>query len=637
MNPTPSALFSSGYFFVGCNYWASHAGTRMWSDWKPEIIEQDFQQLAASNIQVLRIFPLWSDFQPLRMHLPNKELRLGEEPLPDTEAGRAGLSQVMVERFGVFCDLAEKYGFRLIIGLITGWMSGRHFFPEAFIGHDLIRDPLVVRWQIRFIRYMVRRFREHPAIAAWELGNECNCMDTPDRDAAFTWSMQLTNAMRVEDPTRPVLSGMHGLLPEGVWTPQDQGEATDVLSTHPYPLFTPHCGTDPVNEMKSPLHSTAESVMYASLSGKPCFIEEAGTLGPMIASEAVAADYVRTALFSAWAHDLRGFLWWCANEQSHLEHTPYDWCAVERELGLFRLDGSPKPVAHTISGFSDFVTEVGCLPQRLTDAVCILTHSQDAWATAYGSFILAKQAGLDITFHWCDDALPEANVYLLPALSGLTSIYRRHLMPILERVKAGASLYLSINDVLLSPFEEITGIRVKIRAVRQRDDLVTLDGKEIALSSPNKYVFENIGAEILAETDDGNPALTKYAYGKGNIYFCAYPIELHTACNPGVVSGDNAKAYYRFYEKLNLRSASRIAARTCPYLGLTEHVLNENQRLLLLVNYTPREISDTVTLQGYRLGQVHCLTGGSAEETESGIRVTVPGNTGIVVSVSKAL
>ena len=84
MNPTPSALFSSGYFFVGCNYWASHAGTRMWSNWKQEIIEQDFQKLADANIQVLRIFPLWPDFQPLRMHLPNKELRLGEEPLPDT-------------------------------------------------------------------------------------------------------------------------------------------------------------------------------------------------------------------------------------------------------------------------------------------------------------------------------------------------------------------------------------------------------------------------------------------------------------------------------------------------------------------------------------------------------------------------
>ena len=106
--------------------------------------------------------------------------------------------------------------------------------------------------------------------------------------------------------------------------------------------------------MKSILHSTAESVLYASLGGKPCFIEEAGTLGPMIADEDVAADYIRACLFSTWAHDLRGFVWWCANEQEMLTHTPYDWDAVERELGLFHTDGSPKPVVGSMKEFADF-------------------------------------------------------------------------------------------------------------------------------------------------------------------------------------------------------------------------------------------------------------------------------------------
>ena len=46
----------------------------------------------------------------------------------------------------------------------------------------------------------------------------------------------------------------------------------------------------------------------------------------------------------------------------------------------------------------------------------------DIFGYSYGSFILAKQAGLDITFAWHLDEIPESPVYMLPNLCGL----RRH-------------------------------------------------------------------------------------------------------------------------------------------------------------------------------------------------------------------
>ena len=101
-------IFDSGKFFTGCNYWASHAGTNMWSDWRPDVVEADFARLADAKVGVLRIFPLWSDFQPLRIHRGGggfeREYRLREEPLPHTEAGQAGLDEVMLERFIVMVD-----------------------------------------------------------------------------------------------------------------------------------------------------------------------------------------------------------------------------------------------------------------------------------------------------------------------------------------------------------------------------------------------------------------------------------------------------------------------------------------------------------------------------------------------------
>lgn len=637
-------IFDSGTFFTGCNYWASHAGTNMWSDWRPDVVEADFARLAEAGIGVLRIFPLWSDFQPLRIHRGGgsweREFRLREDPLPFTEAGRAGVDEVMAERFGVFCDLAEKYGLQLIVGLVTGWMSGRMHMPEAFAGKNLLTDPAVIRWQVRFVRYMVKHFKDKPAIAAWDLGNECNCMGGTDRNGAYLWTTVITNAIKLEDPARPVVSGLHGLKPDGNWTPEDQGEILDILCTHPYPLFTPHCDTDPLNQMKSILHSTAESVLYATLGGKPCFIEEIGTLGPMIADEDIAADYIRTALISAWAHDLRGFVWWCANEQSELTHTPYDWDSVERELGLFRVDGSPKPVANV---FTDFMKQIGTfettalpkLPPMLTDAVCVLTAGQDIWGTAYGSFLLAKQAGLDITFAWCHDEIPVAPAYFLPALTTNAAIEGHELAELLRRVHDdGATLYLSIHDALMSPFAQFTGVKVKTRCRRTAGDTVMLGEDSFSLWTPVRMQMEATTAEVLATDQEGTPVFTRNQYGKGKVYFCAYSLELEAGCKAGVISGPGAVPYYRFYEAMGLVSGEKqfsLTGADAPYVGLTEHPAEDGHRAMVLVNYTPEERTVTVSLAGWQVRYFQYFTTGTVTKGTDTLTVTLPGNTGAAV------
>jgi hypothetical protein len=37
----------------------------------------------------------------------------------------------MIGRFREMCALAEKHDLKLVVGLITGWMSGRLFVPPA--------------------------------------------------------------------------------------------------------------------------------------------------------------------------------------------------------------------------------------------------------------------------------------------------------------------------------------------------------------------------------------------------------------------------------------------------------------------------------------------------------------------------
>lgn len=182
-NPTDKALLTTpGHFLIGCNYWASHAGTRMWSDWQSRVVEADLRKLAAGGLQVLRVFPLWSDFQPiqlLRTAWSPVEYRFGvfdarmggEPPLGDDEASRAGVSDDMMRPFEQFARLAEKYGLRLVVALVTGWMSGRLYVPPALEGRNALTDPLAVQWggALReLLRAADARLARHRRVGTWQ-------------------------------------------------------------------------------------------------------------------------------------------------------------------------------------------------------------------------------------------------------------------------------------------------------------------------------------------------------------------------------------------------------------------------------------------------------------------------------------
>jgi len=632
MSQSSNPLTTPGTFLIGCNYWASHAGTHMWRDWRPDVVAVDFKQLAEAGLQVLRCFPLWPDFQPITQlyggggHL--QEIRHGEEPLESmTMEGtkgvdndynsaigdqRSGIDPVAFEHFKTFADIAVENGLKLIVGLLTGWMSGRLFVPPALEGRNVLTDPVALIWETRFVRTFVKHFKAHPAILAWDLGNECNCMaPVLNAEAAWAWTSAIANAIRVEDATRPVISGMHSLdEPDeyGHWRICHQAELTEVLTTHPYPYFTPHCDQEPINTLRNGLHATAQTRWYSDIGEIPALAEEIGTLGPMFASEKVAADYLRMGLFSLWAHDCHGLLWWCAYDQNLLTHAPYDWTPIERELGLFRADRSLKPVVLEMTRFRQFMDSlpIKTLPARITDAVCILTHGQEQWGIAYASFILAKQAGLDIAFQYADTPLKDATLYLMPSVSGGSPFSGRFWYALNEKVLKGADLYLSLNDAILSPFKEPFGLEVQTREKRTSPAEISLtmgvnlESLSYGVVSPAKYRLASAGAEILGHERDGNPAFASHTWGKGRINFLSVPIEQYLSTTPGGFTGINAQPFWKIYQWLKASRqlpTTRVVARENPFIGITEHQLSDRQRVIVLVNYTPSQQEVILAIQ----------------------------------------
>jgi len=648
----PLTLETPGTFGLGCNYWASHAGTRMWSDWRPEVVADDFAKLAAHGIEWVRIFPLWPDFQPITRLRGGAgetvEFRLGELPLPEDAIGQAGVSAEMLQRLTTLCSVAERAGLKLIVGLVTGWMSGRLFTPPALDGLDPITDATSLTWQIKLVRAVVGHARGQRAVVAWDLGNECNCMGrAPTREAAYLWTAAIAQTIRATDPSRPVVSGMHSLTASvgGIgnrWLIDDQADLTDILTTHPYPYWTRHTRADAVTGLRTTLHATAETRFYADVGGKPCIAEEIGTMGPMVAGDAESAAFARVNLFSLWANDCRAFLWWCAHDQTHLTHAPYDWNGVELELGLLRVDGTAKPVLTEMKQFADFLRTLPFdrLPRRAIEGVCLLTHNQDDWAAAYGSFVLAKQAHLEIEFRHIQQPLPESGLYLLPSLKGPNCVPRRKWIELLERVHSGATLYLSLEDGILPHFNEIAGIELLARA-QPREALAAVwnDDPDIrlALTGGDDLCFREKGAEVLARrADNSSPAFWKNQYGQGLIFVMVAPVEVQLTLRPGAFDGAAAQPFWRIYRELaGSRLSNRWLTTDAPTVAVTEHALEGDHRVVIAINHSgvARTVSAIVSGQ-VRLEQVH--RGAVTSPAPGIIEISLPAHDAALFAIVRA-
>lgn len=498
------------------------------------------------------------------------------------------LDQEMMERFSEFCDLAEQYGLALIVGIVTGWMSGRLFVPPALFGRNLFTDTRALLFEQKYVEGFVKAMKEKRAIYAWDLGNECNCMgEAPDNEAAENWTMIIANTIRANDNTRQIFSGMHSLGLGGVWRIQDQAAHTDILTTHPYLRYVPHCSRDWYLSGRSLLHATCETKYYSGIGKKPCMVEEIGSLGPGMCDSETEADYLKVNLFSNWVHGAEGLLWWCANEQVHLTVPPYSWNMMERELGLLDRDGKPKKVLDQMEEFSGWLSRLDFdLPKAQNDGVCIVTDGQDQWGIAYMSYLLGKQANINLEFSYGGQELPESDWYLLPSLQGCEWMSAERFQVLKTRVLEGASLYISNDDCVIAEFVKLTGAAVCDTAGRRETGSFLLDGEQIFYEREHTRKLRRIGAEILAEDEKGNPLFTVYPYGKGKVYYLNFPLEKMLLDQEDITE----TMQYRIYSHL---FASKLKEHPVecedPHISITHHPRGK-QCYAAIINYSGNRI-----------------------------------------------
>lgn len=572
-------------FMLGCNYWASNAGTEMWNDWSAEAVDNDFKKLSEYGVKYLRVFPNWRDFQPIHPLMGGgmslREYRLHDAELPKNPYY---IDETMIERFGIFCDLAQKHGMKLIVGLLTGWMSGRSFVPPALYGKNLSTDTTALLFEQKFVHGMVELFKDKPAIYAWDLGNECNCLVNADsRETAENWSMIISNAIKSADSTRPVVSGMHSIGIDGIWRIEDQGETTDILTTHPYPYWCSHCSEAEVTSIQTLMHATCETKYYANIGGKPCLAEEIGTMGPMVCDNETSGNFMKLNLYSNWANGALGALWWCANEQIDLMFPPYDHSMCEVELGMFDRHGNAKPVLEEVKNFSEWIKKADIdLPAAKDDAVCLATLGQDQWGVIYSSYVLAKQAGVNIRFADAKKPIPEAKVYLMPSVNGDNVMPAQNYYELRKRVENGATLYISNNRGILSDFNNLTGVTINNSKTMCDNGELELNGKKINYSRERIYrITADKGAEVLASDENGMPIFTKFTYGKGTVYYLNFPLENNAIGVYDAFDGDRCEVYKEIFAETKDNFAITCDNKN---IGLTRH----GDNFAVMINYSDK-------------------------------------------------
>ncbi len=597
-------VFENGKLVIGCNYWASHAGIRMWENWNEEVVRSDIEQLSKNGVKMLRVFPLWSVFQPVdkivsyQGSVEGYTVDGGTTMLKTTDDG---VDVTMLTRFNTLLDIAQEYKVQIVPSILTGWMSFALLVPPAIKSENVITSPLALMWSVRFIKRFVCEFKHHKSIVAWCLGNECNCMGKVEsREQAWVWNTIMSDAIKSCDNTRPVIHGMHSLgnPNEEKWYLQDAGESCDILTTHPY--ASPSYGTDKdiINTFKPVLHTVSQTLYYKGVGNKPTFIEETGTYGEMNVSENLAGLYCKSSMFSAWVHNCLGYLWWLGYDQGSLEYFPYKVNNRASNYGLFREDRSEKPVGKSIREFSEWLDnfEYKTLPERIVDAVCIVPTNGGNYIQQFASaFILAKQAGVDMEFVYAPDKLPDAKAYILPSIQSPHSLHAEYLQSLMKKVEEGALLYVSVGNGYLRNMNKDFGFDIIFRHPVKAEKTVTIG--DCSFNIKPKYHFEvnTTKAQIIGTNEAGEGVYYCSRYGKGTVMFLSYDVEEYLSDKVNAFENTN---FYKVYEEIKKRIESdKIANCTNPNVGMTEHILNDNERLVTISNYSNKIVNCEITVE----------------------------------------
>ncbi|HEV2262269.1 MAG TPA: beta-galactosidase [Candidatus Rubrimentiphilum sp.] len=347
------------HFLLGVNYWPQRSAMYMWQRFDLGEIREDCARIRDLGLTVVRFFISWDEFAPQ----------------PDR------VDAQMLGRLDAVMNAIAGAKLLAMPSLFTGHMSGVNWLPEWAL--DRLRPAYRFRtisggrelpWGAADIysgeilqasRFLARtigaRYRNHPALFMWDLGNEFSNLRVPHSvKDANEWCAALTHDL-LETSDAGVTAGNHSedLTQDRNFRFSSFCAPLVCAVMHGYSVYA-----DFARDRTDPCVVPFLSQVAQSLAGKPVLFTEFGNpaCAPEIAADSTfaclneieLADYGANVLERLHLSGALGAFWWCwADYAAALrDYAPFDRAPHELSFGLIRTDGSEKPAASILRRFA---------------------------------------------------------------------------------------------------------------------------------------------------------------------------------------------------------------------------------------------------------------------------------------------
>ena len=580
-------------FILGANYWPRNHGVDMWKEWDYEEIKKEFMEAKNLGLDVMRVNLFWEDFQPK----------------PDV------ISKEIIQKFDELIKICHEVGIKIAPTFFVGHMSGENWDISWREGKNIYSDSYMLRYQIKLVRFFAEKYKDEEAILFWDLSNEPdNYVKADSRHDAWLWNYVLSNEIKKYDKRHPVTLGIHqaSLLTNNNFYPEDMAEGNDFLCMHFYPIYTDTC-IDPVNSTRSTYMPSFSVKLTKGIGEKDVLMEEFGATTLMM-SEEVEGEYYRVVLYSLLANESIGAISWCFGDFSIGERLPYNSTPFETQFGITTTKGRPKKAALEMKAFSEFLKGIDYeeLKSRESEAAIVIPDKyyealfvgedykpERNFRILLNSFILAKQAGLDVDLVKPEDDLKKYKVLIIPSAYRKGHLTYSQWLKIKEFVKEGGTLYLSYDGIAVEGLEEVFGIKIDYFMVPE-EEFVEIESTNLsvklkykALPLIKRLILKAKEGEVFGVDRKGNPSIVVNKYGKGRAVFVAYPIELYLSYMPNVYKKDQSFKIYRLLKELaGIKYRLEIDS---PYLEVKEFHIEE-EVLVFIINHENEEVRAEVKL-----------------------------------------
>lgn len=206
---------------------------------------------------------------------------------------------------------------------------------------------------------------------------------------------------------------------------------------------------------------------------------------------------------------------------------------------------------------------------------------------ATSAFVLAQEAGFNVSVRKTDTALPECGAYIVPCIEGWSVMRKQTLDFLLDRAKNhGAKVLFTYDGGDFICIDEIFGLRSNGLYQQNQTHTAHFPFGDLKYTAKWNVQMESVGAEVVARNEEGNIVMSRNPYGKGEIWFLGFPLETLASNMVDGFRPDRNEPFYQVYRLFAKDACDSYVMQTKnPFIGITQHMEGESG-YITAINYS---------------------------------------------------